>query len=152
MAGRLEGKRALVTAAAQGIGRASALAFAAEGANVLATDIAENKLADLAEAFAPNGTELIRLANENHVEVGHVGIDRDQIVAECRVGDATVGGIDDGLLEQRHPDAHHGGSDDLAARQLLVEDAARVDGRHDPRDAQQPEVRVDADFREPRGE
>jgi 2-keto-3-deoxy-L-fuconate dehydrogenase len=50
-AGRLEGKRALVTAAAQGIGRATALAFAAEGANVLATDIAEEKLADLAEAF-----------------------------------------------------------------------------------------------------
>src|SRR5213082_1119781 len=41
MTGRLEGKRALVTAAAQGIGRATALAFAAEGANVLATDLAE---------------------------------------------------------------------------------------------------------------
>jgi 2-keto-3-deoxy-L-fuconate dehydrogenase len=51
MAGRLEGKRALVTAAAQGIGRAAALAFAAEGASVLATDIAEDKVADLAEAF-----------------------------------------------------------------------------------------------------
>lgn len=51
MAGRLEGKRALVTAAAQGIGRATALAFAAEGASVLATDVAEDKLKDLAEAF-----------------------------------------------------------------------------------------------------
>jgi 2-keto-3-deoxy-L-fuconate dehydrogenase len=51
MAGRLEGKRALVTAAGQGIGRATALAFAAEGANVLATDVSETKLADLAEAF-----------------------------------------------------------------------------------------------------
>jgi 2-keto-3-deoxy-L-fuconate dehydrogenase len=51
MAGRLDGKRALVTAAAQGIGRATALAFAAEGASVLATDIAEDKVADLAEAF-----------------------------------------------------------------------------------------------------
>ena len=51
MAGRLAGKRALVTAAAQGIGRAAALAFAAEGASVLATDIAEDKLADLAEAL-----------------------------------------------------------------------------------------------------
>src|SRR3984893_5851473 len=51
MTGRLEGKRALVTAAAQGIGRAAALAFAAEGANVLATDVAEDKVADLAEAF-----------------------------------------------------------------------------------------------------
>lgn len=51
MAGRLAGKRALVTAAAQGIGRATALAFAAEGATVLATDIAEEKLADLADAL-----------------------------------------------------------------------------------------------------
>ena len=36
---RLKGKTALVTAAGQGIGRATALAFAAEGAQVLATDL-----------------------------------------------------------------------------------------------------------------
>jgi 2-dehydro-3-deoxy-L-fuconate 4-dehydrogenase len=51
MAGRLAGKRAVVTAAGQGIGRATARAFAAEGATVLATDIAEEKLADLADAL-----------------------------------------------------------------------------------------------------
>jgi 2-dehydro-3-deoxy-L-fuconate 4-dehydrogenase len=51
MAGRLHGKRALVTAAGQGIGRATALAFAAEGANVLATDIAPEKLAGYADAL-----------------------------------------------------------------------------------------------------
>lgn len=39
MAGRLAGKRAFVTAAGQGIGRASALAMAAEGGQVLATDL-----------------------------------------------------------------------------------------------------------------
>jgi len=38
MAGRLDGKRCFVTAAGQGIGRASAIAMAAEGAHVLATD------------------------------------------------------------------------------------------------------------------
>lgn len=37
--GRLEGKTCLVTAAGQGIGRASALAMAAEGARVIATDV-----------------------------------------------------------------------------------------------------------------
>ena len=39
MAGRLAGKTAFVTAAAQGMGRAAALAFAGEGAKVWATDI-----------------------------------------------------------------------------------------------------------------
>ena len=39
MSGRLNGKKILVTAAAQGIGRAIAERFAAEGANVIATDI-----------------------------------------------------------------------------------------------------------------
>ncbi|MDC3275561.1 SDR family NAD(P)-dependent oxidoreductase, partial [bacterium] len=43
--GRLSGKRALVTAAGQGIGRATALAMAAEGAKVFATDINPETLA-----------------------------------------------------------------------------------------------------------
>lgn len=47
MAGRLQGKRALITAAAQGIGRASAEAFAREGAEVIATDINMEKLSEL---------------------------------------------------------------------------------------------------------
>ncbi|WP_189413083.1 SDR family oxidoreductase [Neogemmobacter tilapiae] len=48
MTGRMQGKRALVTAAGQGIGRASALAMAREGAQVLATDINAEALASLA--------------------------------------------------------------------------------------------------------
>jgi 2-keto-3-deoxy-L-fuconate dehydrogenase len=43
----LIGKTAFVTAAAQGIGRATALAFAAAGARVIATDVNAAKLADL---------------------------------------------------------------------------------------------------------
>jgi 2-keto-3-deoxy-L-fuconate dehydrogenase len=45
---RLQGKTALITAAGQGIGRASALALAAEGAQVWATDVNEAALATLA--------------------------------------------------------------------------------------------------------
>src|SRR5580704_2256913 len=44
MSNRLQGKIALVTAAGQGIGRAIAEAFIVEGASVIATDIAEDKL------------------------------------------------------------------------------------------------------------
>lgn len=44
---RLEGKTALITAAGQGIGRASAELFASEGARVVATDINQDALQDL---------------------------------------------------------------------------------------------------------
>ena len=48
MAGRLAGKTALITAAGQGIGHATAVAFHNEGAELWATDIEEAKLAGLA--------------------------------------------------------------------------------------------------------
>ena len=47
MTARLESKRALVTGAAQGIGRSIALAFAGEGARVLASDLNADKVAAL---------------------------------------------------------------------------------------------------------
>ncbi|HVY57847.1 MAG TPA: SDR family oxidoreductase [Xanthobacteraceae bacterium] len=50
MAGRLKGKVALVTAAGQGIGRAIAEAFVAEGAELIATDLDEKKLQGLKSA------------------------------------------------------------------------------------------------------
>ena len=49
MSGRLAGKTALATAAGQGIGRATALAFADEGATVWATDINEQLLSTLSK-------------------------------------------------------------------------------------------------------
>jgi 2-keto-3-deoxy-L-fuconate dehydrogenase len=47
MTGRLKGKTAIVTAAGQGMGRATVLAFLREGAHVLATDIDAEKLGAL---------------------------------------------------------------------------------------------------------
>ncbi|MDC0223869.1 SDR family oxidoreductase [Deltaproteobacteria bacterium] len=57
MSGRLKGKKTLITAAGQGIGRSTVLAFAAEGAHVLATDINPESLDLLKkefQEFAPN--------------------------------------------------------------------------------------------------
>ena len=50
MAARLQGKRAFVTAAAAGIGRACAIAFAREGATVIASDVNEKSFAELKAA------------------------------------------------------------------------------------------------------
>src|SRR4051812_17103866 len=49
MSDRLKGKRAVITAAAAGIGRACAIGFAREGATVIATDINENGIAALTQ-------------------------------------------------------------------------------------------------------
>ncbi len=51
MSGRLEGKKILVTAAGQGIGKATAIAFHKEGADVTATDLNDKTLADLNKEY-----------------------------------------------------------------------------------------------------
>ncbi len=53
MSGRLEGKKIIVTAAGQGIGKATAIAFHNEGASVTATDLNDKTLADLNKEY-PN--------------------------------------------------------------------------------------------------
>lgn len=65
--GRLAGKRAFVSAAGQGIGRATALAFAREGASVLATDVNAATLASLAEAHPGIRTALLDVTSDSAV-------------------------------------------------------------------------------------
>lgn len=59
MAGRLEGKHVFVTAAAQGMGRASVLAMAREGARVVASDLREDLLEALADEARAEGLPIV---------------------------------------------------------------------------------------------
>src|SRR6202045_4088813 len=69
MGDRLKGKRAFVTAAAAGIGRASAIAFAREGATVVPTDIDEKGLAPLSKE---GGSEVARLDARDTAAVNEI--------------------------------------------------------------------------------
>jgi 2-keto-3-deoxy-L-fuconate dehydrogenase len=75
MSGRLAGKIALVTAAAQGIGRATAIAFADEGAVVWATDVNASSLATLSRDRPNIRTRRLDVCDSNDIAdcAGEVG-------------------------------------------------------------------------------
>jgi 2-keto-3-deoxy-L-fuconate dehydrogenase len=68
VSGRLQGKKALLTAAGQGIGAATATAFAKEGAQVLATDVDESLLTKLASALPGIQTRKLDVRNSQSVD------------------------------------------------------------------------------------
>ena len=65
---RLNNKNIVVTAAAQGIGRATAIAYSKEGANVIATDINEENLNELKAENSNITTEVLDSTNKEAVE------------------------------------------------------------------------------------
>ena len=65
---RLKDKNIIVTAAAQGIGRATAMMFAKEGASVIATDINEEKLNELNKENNLIKTQKLDATNKKAVE------------------------------------------------------------------------------------
>ncbi len=89
MSQRLTGKKALVTAAGQGIGRACALAFAAEGAQVIATDI--------------NLATLDSLGAEANLTTCQLDVTDREAVTACA---SDVGGLD--ILANVAGYVHHG--------------------------------------------
>jgi 2-keto-3-deoxy-L-fuconate dehydrogenase len=78
MAGRLSGKKIIITAAAQGIGRACVEAYQAEGATVIATDINQEKLDELSH-LSNVETRFLDVLNLEGIskeseEIGHVDV------------------------------------------------------------------------------
>ncbi len=82
MSGRLAGKTAVVTAAGQGMGRAAALAFAREGAKVVATDIDGGKLAELAKE-ADLSTAVLDVLDLAAIEAFAGGMEAPDILFNC---------------------------------------------------------------------
>ncbi len=79
MSGRLAGKTALITAAAQGIGRAAAELFAAEGATVWATDINVAGLAGLDGCR----TEALDICDEQAIVDTMAAVGRVDVLFNC---------------------------------------------------------------------
>ncbi|MGC0052184.1 SDR family oxidoreductase [Brucella pituitosa] len=79
---RFDGKTALITAAAQGIGRASALAFAEAGAKVYATDINEAALKEI-EGVSGIITRKLNVLDEAEVKAAVAEIGQVDILFNC---------------------------------------------------------------------
>jgi 2-keto-3-deoxy-L-fuconate dehydrogenase len=78
----ITGKVTLITAAAQGIGRASALAFARAGAKVIATDVNEAKLKEL-EGSPGITTRVLNVLSNDAVGAAVTAIGRIDILFNC---------------------------------------------------------------------
>ena len=82
MAGRLSGKKIIITAAAQGIGRACVEAYQEEGATVIATDINQEKLDEL--SHLPNvETRLLDVLNLEDISRGSEKIGHVDVLFNC---------------------------------------------------------------------
>ncbi|AZG45982.1 mycofactocin-coupled SDR family oxidoreductase [Gordonia insulae] len=96
--GRVEGKVALVTGAARGIGRAQVLRFAEEGASVIALDICRQVETTVTAPSAPDDlAEVARLAQERGARVVSAIVDvrqGDRLRAAVDAGVAELGGLD----------------------------------------------------------
>lgn len=78
----LDGKICVITAAAQGIGRASALAFAEAGAKVIATDVNVEKLAEL-DGISGIETRIVNVLDQDAVALAFSDIGQVDILFNC---------------------------------------------------------------------
>ena len=112
MAGRLAGKTAFITAAAQGMGQAAALAFAREGARVWATDVNAQQLKGLdgkerittrvldvtdASAIEKTSKEVGDIEAPGPAEDGGDALVEEDPLDQLRLGDVAAAGDPDQL-------------------------------------------------------
>ncbi len=83
MSGRLAGKVALITAAGQGIGRACALRFEAEGATVWATDVNAEALRQLAEEHPAIQTRILNVRSTEAVDALAAALGTVDVLFNC---------------------------------------------------------------------
>ena len=83
MSERLAGKTAVVTAAGQGIGRATAIAFAQEGATVWATDINREALNTLAADYPQMVCRELNVRNPKEIELLAEQLPQPDILFNC---------------------------------------------------------------------
>jgi NAD(P)-dependent dehydrogenase (short-subunit alcohol dehydrogenase family) len=83
---RLKGKTALIVGASSGIGRATALLFANEGANVVVTARRQDELDDLVDAIESNGGRAAALAGDV--------TDEEFAAASVALAESRFGGLD----------------------------------------------------------
>jgi 3-oxoacyl-[acyl-carrier protein] reductase len=103
MAGRLSGKRAIVTGAGRGIGQAIARAFLDEGAVVLINDIDASLLADSVNALGAPADRLVSVIGDvaNPSDVQHMAARAGRSFGgvDVLVNNAGIGGVGKTLLE-----------------------------------------------------
>ena len=77
---KLENKNIIVTAAGQGIGRATAIAYLKEGANVTATDINEKTLKSLKDEFPDIKVSILDSTKNNDIKEFFSNIDKVDVL------------------------------------------------------------------------
>lgn len=110
MPGRLKGKNAIITGASNGIGRASAILFAREGANLVLADINEASLRQVEEEIkGMGGNVIIRktdVSSEEEIKaLIHLALEKLTHI-DILVNNAGIGGALDALEDQKSEEWH----------------------------------------------
>jgi len=110
MSGRLNGKNSIITGAGSGIGRASALLFAREGANLVLADVNEANLSMVEDEIAKMGGTVVArktdVSSEDEIKaLINLGLEKFMNI-DILVNNAGISGGLDALEDQRSEEWH----------------------------------------------